>query len=350
MTPRSSNRPSAPDSTMPRRSAPILLLLATTLVSAIPAQATPSEADRLAARTLLLEGRKKLEAGDPKAALEFFQKAHALMHVPTTGLDLAKAHAALGQLVEARAAVDEVTRMPVNPNEPAAFTDARQNAKEALEALDGRIPSITLHVTGVPLRTVRATIDGVAIPWSDLGAPHKANPGAHEVIVTAPGAPTWKQTVKLIEGQTAPVELRIELQPGTGASSKAEGPAWRTTAMWVGAGLSLVGVGLGVGFSAAAAVKNGQMEDEATRLQAATLQGQRICASLSDPRCATLLEHAEDRDAYRNVAIAGYVVGGLATAGTLVLFLKPDLFGKENRSAKIRVLPSLAGLVVTGTY
>ncbi|MDI1476403.1 hypothetical protein [Polyangium sp. y55x31] len=327
-----------------------LLLLAATLFATTPAQAAPSEADRVAARTLLVEGRRKLEAGDAKGALEFFQKAHAIMHVPTTGLDLAKAHAELGQLVEARAAVLEVTQMPAMPGEPAAFTTARNQAKEALEALDERIPSLILRVSGLPLRDIEATVDSQTIPWSELGEPRKMNPGSHEVIVTAPGAATSKQTVTLIEGQTTPVELRIELQPGTGASSKAEGPAWRTTAMWAGAGLSLVSVGLGVGFSAAAAVKNGQMEDEAARLQAATLQGQRICAGLSDPRCATLLEHAEDRDTYWNVAIAGYVVGGLATAGTLVLFLKPDLFGKENRSATIRVLPSLGGLVVTGTY
>lgn len=336
-------------------------ILAATLLLATTAQADPSEADRLAARTLLIEGRKKLDAGDAEAALEFFQKAHALMHVPTTGLDLAKAHEALGQLVEARAAVDEVTRMPGSPNEPAAFTEARQNAKEALEALDGRIPSITLHVTGVPLRAVQTTIDGVAIPWSALGAPHKANPGTHEVVVTAPGAPTWKQTVKLIEGQTAPVELQIELSPVAKAepqpepvgAPRSEESGWRTGVLWGSVGLAVVGVGIGTGFSVAALGKNDEFDAEKARLVYRTLQGQRICSGMDDPRCATLVGLGAERDSYRNVAIAGYVVGGLATAGAVTLLLmqpKKPPKSDEKPAATMMVAPSLGGLIVTGTF
>jgi hypothetical protein len=346
---------------MPRRSSPLRrLLLSATLLAVTPAHAAPSEADRVAARTLLIEGRKKLEAGDAKGALEFFEKAHALMHVPTTGLDRAKALATLGKLVEAREAALEVKQMPAKPGEPEAFAAARQEAAEAVGALDQRIPSLVLRISGVSRDALKATVDGVSIPSAELGAARQMNPGAHEIVVTAPGAPTWKQTVTLLDGQPAPVELQIELAPLQKAKPEPEppvtpgsaSPSWRNAAIWSGAGLAVVGVGLGVGFSAAAAGKNGAVEDERARLKHSTVQGQRICAGLEDPRCATLVGLAEERDTYRNVAIAGYVAGGLATAGavTLLLMKKTPAKGDQKPAAAVLVVPSLGGLAVTGTF
>ncbi|MDC3960488.1 hypothetical protein [Polyangium jinanense] len=329
------------------------LLAGSLLLPTLPARAAPTEADRLAARTLLLEGRKKLGAGDPKGALQFFQKAHDIMHVPTTGIGLADAHAQLGQLVEARAVIIEITQMPVKPGEPEAFTDARQQAREALERLDGRIPMLVLQVSGLPLRTVEAAVDGKAIPWSELGARQRVNPGSHEVVVKAPGTPTWKQTVTLNEGERTPLELRIELGASTpsDAPSKAGGPGWRNMTLWAGMGLSAVGVGLGIGFSVAAAGKNADVEAEVERLRQNTMQGQSVCTGPSDPRCSSLVGFVDDRDAYTGVAIAGYVVGGLAAAGTVALWLtKPNEKSSEQGAGAVRIVPSLGGLVVAGTF
>lgn len=55
------------------------------------------------------------------------------MHVPTTGIALARAHAVAGNLVEARDAALEVGPMPHESGEPALFDAARKSAKE-LEA------------------------------------------------------------------------------------------------------------------------------------------------------------------------------------------------------------------------
>ena len=79
-----------------------LLALALALVSPI-AFAEPTAAERETARTLLLSGRDKKKAGKLKDALNDFERANGIMHVPTTALDLGKAQEALGLLVEARA-------------------------------------------------------------------------------------------------------------------------------------------------------------------------------------------------------------------------------------------------------
>jgi hypothetical protein len=87
------------------------------------------------------------------------------MNVPTTGLDLAKAQEALGMLIEARATALDVTRMPLQPGEPPAFTNARPLAAELAERVATRIPSALLVVTGLPSGLDPAvTVDGQGIP------------------------------------------------------------------------------------------------------------------------------------------------------------------------------------------
>src|SRR6186997_3170568 len=112
------------------------------------ARAQASAADRETARALVIEGRAKLDAGDFAGAFKALQGAHAIMGVPTTGLDLAKAHLALGHLVEARVTALEASRLPVLPGEAPAFAKARAAAAALATELAPRIPSVTITVAG----------------------------------------------------------------------------------------------------------------------------------------------------------------------------------------------------------
>ena len=58
--------------------------------------------DRETARTLMQQGRELTAKGDLKEALKRFKGADDIMHVPTTGLEVARTQAPLGLLVEAR--------------------------------------------------------------------------------------------------------------------------------------------------------------------------------------------------------------------------------------------------------
>ena len=66
------------------------------------ARAEPTAGDKETARSLMDEGDRKFAAKDFKGALDAYQGAHAIMGVPTTGIEVAKAQEALGLLVEAR--------------------------------------------------------------------------------------------------------------------------------------------------------------------------------------------------------------------------------------------------------
>ena len=125
------------------------MALALALLLATPtAAAEPSAGEREAARTLLLAGREKRRHGQNKEALADFEKAHAIMHVPTTGLDLGRTQEALGLLVEARSSYLESARFPVQANEPTSFKRAREEAKTRADALGARLATLTVTAPG----------------------------------------------------------------------------------------------------------------------------------------------------------------------------------------------------------
>jgi hypothetical protein len=185
-------------------------MLVMLLCYARPAAAEPSAEERKAARALVIEGRAKLAAHDNEGARKAFAAAHAIMGVPTTGLDLAKAQEALGLLIEARGTALEVVRMPVSVTEPEAFTNARPLAAELAAQLAARIPSVVVTVTGLPVGAIpRVLVDGVAMPASMLSQPQPLDPGPHAVEVSAPGFASEHRELTLAEGASIPLDLAL---------------------------------------------------------------------------------------------------------------------------------------------
>ncbi|WP_156338644.1 hypothetical protein [Chondromyces crocatus] len=205
--------------------------------------AEPTASDKERARSLLLDGRAKLEAGDAQAAVKAFEAAHAIMGVPTTGLDLARGLAALGRLIEARAVALEVTKKPPVAKEPAAFTHARGEAASFAEALAGRIPSLVIEVSGPRTGDVSVTVDGGAVPAQALGLSWKVDPGEHTVEAKAAGFERASRSVAVKEGETLVVALSLPADQGAEGSGGV--PVWA----WISGGVGLAALGAGVGFT-----------------------------------------------------------------------------------------------------
>ena len=101
------------------------------LLAAPSAGAQPSAADRETARSMMQEGRDLREKGDLKGALQRFKAADDIMHVPTTGLEVARTQVSLGLLVEALDTIANIHKVPPAADEPAPFKDARNKADES---------------------------------------------------------------------------------------------------------------------------------------------------------------------------------------------------------------------------
>ena len=197
---------------------PLKIALSITLTASLlapsPALADePSAADRETARSLLIDGRKRLEQKDYPGALKSLKAAHAIMNVPTTGLDYALALEAVGQLIEARGVALAVTRMPPRMGEPEAFADARASATVLAERIATRVAAVVITVKGLPAGVEPTlTLDGAPVPAATIGLPRKVDPGAHVIAASAPGFVTLEKRVELREAATVPVELT--LKPG----------------------------------------------------------------------------------------------------------------------------------------
>ncbi|MGH7327355.1 MAG: hypothetical protein ACREJX_03290, partial [Polyangiaceae bacterium] len=148
--------------------------------------AGPTAADKDTARALMSQGNDLRAKGDLKGALQSFLAADAIMHVPSTGVEVAKTEAALGELVEARDAALAVARTSPTPGEPKPFVDARREAQALGDSLEPRIPTLQITVKNAPSGTAPTVdVDGVAIPAAAIGFPRKVNPGHHVVAATA---------------------------------------------------------------------------------------------------------------------------------------------------------------------
>ncbi|HQP37058.1 MAG TPA: hypothetical protein PLI95_17860 [Polyangiaceae bacterium] len=178
--------------------------------------AEPSAADRETARALMEQGIERMQARDPVGALKAFRTANEIMHVPTTALATARAHDALGQLLEARDRALEAVRYPRHPGKPQVFERARNEATDLAAQLASRIPSVEIAISGLPAGTPPTVrIDSHLLSAAALSAPRKLNPGRHVISVSAPGFAPARVTVQLAERQNE--RVAISMTPGNGA-------------------------------------------------------------------------------------------------------------------------------------
>jgi hypothetical protein len=171
--------------------------------------AGPTAADKDTARALMAQGADLRDKNDLKGALQSFQAADAIMHVPSTSLEVAKTEAALGQLVEARDAALNAARYPVKPGEPKPFVEARKEAQTMSDDLEARIPSLQITLKNAPPGVPpKVDVDGVVIPQAALAFPRKVNPGHHVVSAVAGDSHTQAEVdVKEREAKGVLLEL-----------------------------------------------------------------------------------------------------------------------------------------------
>jgi len=238
-----------------RRLSTLTLLASTLIVTASTrALAEPSLSDRETARSLMDDGDSKRDKNDLKGALKSYEAADAIMHVPTTGLEVARAQAQLGLLLEARETLGRVNRLPPKPGEPAPFTAARRTAETLTAELGARIPSVTVVVTNPePGQTTVIVFDGEIVPPAASSAPRKVNPGHHTVVARS-GSLEKKQDVDVAErdAKTVTIDLKppkpATPPPAASGDPAAEGSspsALPKVLIYGGFGLGIVGVGIG---------------------------------------------------------------------------------------------------------
>lgn len=235
----------------------IAVVASLSLVASIPSRALaqqPSAADLETARDLNRQGKDLRAQGRLQEALEKFRAAHDLGRTPVTGIELARTHVLLNQLVEAREVCLGIARMQVAADETERSASARAEAGKLADELRPRIPSVLVRVSGVPQgKAAIVTIDTHALPAAAIGQPSKVNPGAHEIVAKVEGGPETRVTVDVKEGETREVLMVVKAPPEAPAAVEHGGATWppppapppRSKLAIIG--FSVAGVGLAVG-------------------------------------------------------------------------------------------------------
>jgi hypothetical protein len=288
------------------------LLLALGPMAAV---AQPTAAEKETARGLVESARAKRKKGDTQGAFADFKAAHAIMKVPTTGLELGKTQIELGLLVEARDTLLDAARLPEQPGEPRVFGKARAEAKELSTSLAERIPALRIVIDRASAgASPEISVDGTPIVPEALSAPLKMNPGKH-VVVARLGSATRESQVVLAERESREVTIDVAALVKEGEPQK---PSTRTN--------PLVYIGFGVAGA-------GALTGAITGIVAITTYGD-VATQCDRGRCPPETHDAIDRgQALGTVSTVAFAVGaaGLA-AGVVGLFM--PLAADEKKSAQ----------------
>jgi hypothetical protein len=215
-----------------------------------PALAQRTAADVETARELYNSGRELKDKGDLRGALEKFKAAHALGRTPITGLELARAHIALGQPVDAREVCLSIARQPVTVEETSRSAEARIEAARLAEEVKSKIATLRVRIKGAPAGTEPSlTIDGVNVPAVALEQPRQVNPGTHTIVARVARGRETTASADLKEGEVREVEIAVEPPSEAGATRAGlgRGPSEHALSPLVIPGFAVAAVGVGVG-------------------------------------------------------------------------------------------------------
>lgn len=175
-----------------------------------------TDLERATARDAANHGRAAFDAGKYEKAIDYFSRAEQLVHAPPHLLYLARSQAKLGRLVAAHETYLKITRETLAPNAPKAFLSAQAAAEQEQDALDDRLPSVTVALQGATTAPdVVVQMDGTALPTAMIGIPLPADPGEHVFKASGPTITSEPVTIKLAEAAKQTVTLTLR---STGAA------------------------------------------------------------------------------------------------------------------------------------
>jgi hypothetical protein len=230
-----------------------------------PALAEPNAQQKELARDLMQKGRDARNAHDLKLALQSFKGADEIMHVATTGFEVARSQVDLGLLVEAHETLLAVMRIPESPAEPQAFRDARGYARVLDDDIAPRIPQLRISLGGAAPphgdRSLAIAVDGVTLPREALLVPYKVDPG-HHVVTAKSDTAEGRAEVDVAERQTNDVTVTLaavtaatpapvagpaqpEPAPEHDAPATEHGGGGPGAIGWTGFAVAAAGVGIG---------------------------------------------------------------------------------------------------------
>lgn len=246
--------------------------------------------------------------GDYPTALALLKRASVVAASPVVGLYVARAHAALGQLVEAAEDYRAVVESTEDGQSP-THLHVLEHARDELAQLRPRIPSVEFALGDSELRSrnLRLVVDGQLV---QPGTPAQVDPGHHEVVALDADGEKTRLTFEATEGEAKTIGLswRSDAMHVGKESFSASGSSGTRGTLGVVA-LTVGATGLGVGTVTGIAAM--------TRYSAA----EQHCPAGHCTEGPPVPDDGSAFRALRTISAAGFVVGGAGVGTWLGLLL-----------------------------
>jgi hypothetical protein len=193
-----------------RRTALLLTAAAMLLSSNARAQSEPDDSTRAAARSLGTQGIEAYWANDYDTASSKLDRAFKLYATATLGLWSARAREKQGQLVAAAERYREALRA-TGAGDAEAQQKALKEARSELDALQPRIPSLTVHLSNARPEEVSVTVDNAQLPSALLDESRPTDPGSHFVVAVR-GTERQQIEVRLKEKEQRQLTIQFRAQ------------------------------------------------------------------------------------------------------------------------------------------
>ena len=278
-------------------------------------------------------------------AIDLFGRAESIVHAAPHLLYMARAHERLGRLVAARELYLKIVREELPPDAPPAFVAAQEDARTELAAVEPRLASVTIDVSGPGDESATVLADGKPVPKALVGVARPIDPGEHVFEATTPGGQAEPVRVVIPEGMNQVVRLVLvggQATPGAQPQPTPEPvvsvpPAQPEEArpnipMYAAFGVGAVGLIAGTVFVINRSSKQSDADDRYAAC-ARTLD----CGPSDIDEIKSLDSSAATAG---TLAVVGYLIGaaGIGTGVTLLLMDQP-----AQQAESVRIGPWMAG-------
>ena len=284
------------------------------------------EAQVAGARAAGEAGISAYKSGDFNGCVNYFGKAQELVNAPTHLRYIALCHEKLGNLVQARENYNKLVRFRLDDNDSESFRRAVEGGRAELEALEPRVPRLTVKVTGTLPSGSTFSVGELSQSASLIGIPIPVNPGPKKVVIRYKDQILGETEIDLKEGASDSIEIETKeaeltaeaVAEGDNDSSPADSPIRYEqragASIWISGGVGVVGaINAGI-FLGLYLAKGSEIDSN-------------ICGnpdSPPPPNCLTgqSLDDAQSTEAtYGTVAAISGIVGGLGLITATTLWL-----------------------------
>ncbi len=320
---------------------------------AIAAAAPVARADdSAAAQALFDQAKKAMKAHDYGEACPKFEESLKLQEAVGTMLNLADCYEQEGKLASAWGKFLEAAAK-------AKANGQTQRARIARDRAAALAPKLSHLVIDVPqesrLESLEVRRDGTVVGEAEWGAPIPVDAGSHTIDAAAPGRKPWSQTVAVSDGAATALSSVPQLPilpppveakgPETATAAHAAEPAHSTgdgpnggnaqrTAGTLVSGIGVVGIGVGTVFGLLSISKHATVTSQCSATTCKSQDG---------------FDASNDAITFGNISTAAFIVGGVALATGLTLWLTAPR-SAEPGAPTARLLVGPANVALAGTW